>query len=288
MPSMTSTTTVASSDGVALAVHTLGDPAPDARPLLLCHATGFHGRVWEALAAELADRRCVALDFRGYGDSTEPDGDLDWHGFADDVLAVVDGLALAEHGPVQAVGHSKGGAALLLAEQARPGTFGAVVAFEPIVFPPPPAGAPAGPNPLAEITRRRRTTFDSVEDAVANYRTKATLGALRPDVLEDYVRHGFAPTDDGRIALKADVEHEARTYEMAAGHGGFARLGEVACPVLVCASGDGGHPAQAAPQVAEALPAGELRRFDDLAHFGPLEDPARFAAVVRDFLGRHG
>ena len=43
---------------------------------------------------------------------------MDWNGFVDDVLAVIDAWGVA---PLVAVGHSKGGAALLLAEQRRPG-----------------------------------------------------------------------------------------------------------------------------------------------------------------------
>lgn len=279
---MTTDSIVPSSAGVRLAVHELGTPDPDAPPLLLCHATGFHGRVWQALAAELAEYRCLAPDFRGFGDSTEPDGELDWHGFADDVLAVIDHYGL-EHVP--AVGHSKGGAALLLAEQRRPGTFHRLVCYEPIVFPPhPEAVAPGGGNPLAEITRRRRETFGSFEEAIERFGAKPPLGSLRADVLEDYVRYGFAPQPDGTIRLKARREHEARTYETGQAHGGFARLAEVRCPVLVAYGNDGDGPAQIAPLVADALPEGTLRHFPDLGHFGPLEDPAGFATVVREFL----
>ncbi|MBW3549782.1 MAG: hypothetical protein KY442_02845 [Proteobacteria bacterium] len=63
---------------------------------MLCHATGFHGRVWRALADELPERRCLALDFRGYGDSTEQGGELTWDGFGQDVLAVADALDLGK------------------------------------------------------------------------------------------------------------------------------------------------------------------------------------------------
>ena len=277
-------TTVPSSAGVQVAVHDLGGD-PDGRPLLLCHATGFHGMVWRAVAAELPHRRSLALDFRGFGDSSAPAGlDFDWRGFADDVLAVVDHFGLTD---VQAVGHSKGGAALLLAELARPGTFDRLVLFEPIVFPSGGEGLPrpeGGGNPMAETARRRRDTFDSFEAAIERFATKRPLGALRPDVLEDYVRHGFRPTDDGRVALKADKEHEALTYEHSHGHGGFDRLGEIACPVLVAHGSDGDLPAMVAPMVAAALPGAELRPFPDLGHFGPLEDPVAFAAVVREFL----
>lgn len=277
---MTTHVIVPSSGGVQLAVHELGTPDPDARPLLLCHATGFHGRVWEALAAELPEYRCLAPDFRGFGDSTEPAGGLDWSGFADDVLAVIDHYGLED---VQAVGHSKGGAALLLAEEERPGTFDRLVCFEPIVFPPRPEEEP-GENHLAAITRHRRETFDSYEEAIERFAAKPPLGSLRRDVLEDYVHHGFFQQEDGTIRLKARREHEAMTYETGARHGGFARLDEVRCPVLVAHGGDGDGPAQIAPLVVEALPAGTLRSFPELGHFGPLEDPVTFAGVVREFL----
>jgi pimeloyl-ACP methyl ester carboxylesterase len=271
--------TVDSTDGVRLAVHELGDPDPDARPLLLCHATGFHGRVWRAFAEELPGRRCLALDFRGYGDSTEQEGELTWDGFGQDVLAVVDALDL---GPVQAVGHSKGGAAILLAEEARPGTIDRAVCFEPIVFPP--MEGPPGPNHLADITKKRREVFDSFEQAIANFAAKPPLGSLRPDVLEDYVRHGFATQADGSVRLKARREHEARTYETGSQHDGFSHLGQVACPVLVVHGGDAEGPAQIAALVAESLPRGELRAARHLGHFGPLEDPVWFAGLVREFL----
>ena len=275
---------VPSTGGVELAVHDLGGPT-DGRPLLLCHATGFHGRVWRAVAAELPHRRCIALDFRGFGDSDAPvDGRFDWYDFGADILAVVDHLGLAD---VQAVGHSKGGAALLIAEQDRPGTFERLVLFEPIVFPPrgpdTPGEAGAG-NFLADITRHRRETFDSYDDAIARFGSKPPLGTLRPDVLDDYVRFGFRPTDDGRVTLKADREHEARTYEMGAEHGAFGRLGEVRCPVLVAHGGDGEGPARFAPLVADRLPAGRVHPFPELGHFGPLEDPVAFAGVVRGYL----
>lgn len=276
--------TIPSTDGVRLAVHELsGDPSM--RPLLLCHATGFHARVWDEFAAAFPDRWCLAPDFRGFGDSTAPtDGVFDWRGFADDVLAVVDHHGLHD---VQAVGHSKGGAALLVAELARPGTFDRLVCFEPIVFPAPgpdtPGPSVTGPNPMAETARRRRDRFPAYEEAIANYAAKPPMDRLHPDVLDDYVRHGFRPDGD-EVVLKAAPEHEARTYEMGPRLGAFEQLRGVGCPVLVCGSGDGGPPAQLAPMIADSLPRGRFLAFDDLGHFGPLEDPVGVAAVVRGYL----
>ena len=56
------------------------------------------------------------------------------------------------------------------------------------------------------------------------------------------------------------------------------------------AAGDDFGPALVAPLVADAIPNGRLERFDDLDHFGPLEDPARFAdriaALARSLGGK--
>ncbi len=270
---------VPSSDGVELAVHDLGGDGP---PLLLCHATGFHGRVWGPVAAELASAwRCWALDFRGHGDSTRPaSGSFDWHGFADDVLAVVDTLGLHD---IPAVGHSKGGTALLLAESAVPGTFSRLWCYEPVVFPPVDT-RPEGDSPLAAGAARRREVFDSFDAAIVNFASKPPLNVLRPDALDAYIRHGFAAREDGTVRLKCRAADEAEVYRMGGHNGAFARLGDVKCPVTIAAGGDGGPPSVFAPTVADTVPHGRLERFDQLGHFGPMEDPAAIADAIHRFL----
>jgi pimeloyl-ACP methyl ester carboxylesterase len=275
---VTTTDRVASSDGVSLALHDLGGDGP---VLLLCHPTGFHGRTWAPVAAALAGvAHGRALDFRGHGDSTGPvSGSYDWSGAADDVLAVVDHLGLEG---VRAVGHSMGAAALLLAEQARPGTMAGLWLYEPIVFP---AGEGAGPgvpgsNPMAARARRRKSWFPSRASARANYAAKASLGRFRPDALDAYVDHGFRDAADGGVELKCAPAAEAAVFERGGDHQAFAHLGEVACPVTVVAGGDGAPPSWAAPHVAEALPHGRLRTMEQLTHFGPMEDPDAVAAAI--------
>ena len=120
-------------DGIRLVVHDWGGAGA---PVLLAHPTGFHGRVWAPIATALvaAGRHVWSFDFRGHGDSDAPDVDYSWHGFADDVLAVAEHLGLAGDPALVACGHSKGGAALILGEQKRPGTFARIWAYEPIIF----------------------------------------------------------------------------------------------------------------------------------------------------------
>ena len=41
-------------------------------PLLFAHATGFHGRAWDAICRGLPGRRRIAVEIRGHGRSSKP------------------------------------------------------------------------------------------------------------------------------------------------------------------------------------------------------------------------
>jgi pimeloyl-ACP methyl ester carboxylesterase len=266
---------VSSSGGVTVPVHDLGGEGP---PLLLCHATGFHGLVWGPFAALLGERfRVWSLDFRGHGDAGPPPAlPLDWRGGGDDVLAVVDELGLEQ--PF-GFGHSMGGAALLLAEAARPGTFRSLVCFEPIVFPvEEPPGDGGG---LAAGARRRRADFASRDEAFANFAAKAPLSTFVPEALRAYVDHGLADRPEGGVTLKCRPEVEAATYDGARAHPGWTRLRAVRCPVTVMTGEttdavDG----ELARLQAGQLPAGRVEVLPGVGHFGPMEDPALVAGAV--------
>jgi pimeloyl-ACP methyl ester carboxylesterase len=195
------------------------------------------------------------------------------------VLAVIDHLGLEQ---VRAVGHSMGGAALVLAEQARPATMAALWLYEPIVFPAVEGGSLPGSNPMAATARRRKSWFPSRAAARANYAAKPPLGRFRPDALDAYVEGGLRDVPGGGVELKCAPEVEAAVFEQGGGHDGFAHLGEVACPVTVVGSGDGAPPSWAAAAVAEALPHGRLVTMEQLTHFGPMEDPDAVAAAIAD------
>jgi pimeloyl-ACP methyl ester carboxylesterase len=274
---------VPSTDGVTVALHDLGGDGP---PVLLCHPTGFLGMTWQPLARELAGAaHAWALDFRGHGDATSPlSGDFSWVGMADDVLAVVDDLRAAGR-PVdglRAAGHSMGGAALLMAEQRRPGTFGRLWLFEPIVLPPVAGASPVRSSPLAEVAARRRRWFPDREAAYANFSAKPPLSVLAPEALRAYVDHGLREVPgDGAVELKCTPDVEASVFRGSSGHPTFDRLDEVGCPVTVAAGGDDDGPARMAPLIVERLPQGRLEAHPELSHFGPMEDPAGMALAVR-------
>ena len=60
----------------------------DGDPLLLLHATGFHGRCWDRVVDALPGRRVLAVDVRGHGRSSTPPPPYDWRVLARDLAEV--------------------------------------------------------------------------------------------------------------------------------------------------------------------------------------------------------
>lgn len=279
---------LSSTDGVAVAVHDLGGPDdPSAPVLLFSHATGLHAQVWAPMASHLAGRcRCLGVDYRGHGVARTPEGlDFDWPGFGDDCVTVLDSDLLAGASAVHGVGHSMGGAALVLAAARRPGALGSLWLYEPIVPPPGALLSSDGPNPMADAARRRRPTFESFDAAIANYASKPPLDQLHPDALRAYVEGGFAEQPDGTVTLRCRPEWEAATFSMAATSGAWDALPRVEVPVTVVVGEPTPFgPANFAPAIAEALPQGRLSEHRELGHFGPLQEPGKMAAELEEWL----
>jgi pimeloyl-ACP methyl ester carboxylesterase len=269
--------------GIELVVHDWGG---DGAPILLAHPTGFHGRVWAPVAEQLVDAgsHVWSFDFRGHGDSGAPtvaEHAYSWHGFAEDVLDVVQRLGLDD---ALACGHSKGGAAVLLAEALVPGTFARIWTYEPIVFPREEPAPPTEDNFLSESARRRRNIWPSIDDAYTAYASKPPLNVMTADSLRAYVEYGLRERADGTFELKCRPEVEAQVYAMAPGNGVWSAAPRIEPPVVVACgehSPDVGPPL--ATLLADRLPHGRLEVQAGLGHFGPQQDPAAIAASILAF-----
>lgn len=287
-------TFVPSTDNVSVASFDFGGEGP---LLVICHATGFCGGMYEPVARGLTDRfHCIGLDFRGHGQSLRPDGlSMAWSGMGHDLLAVID-HALAERGeradtPVFAVGHSMGGASIVLAELLRPGSIAAAWALEPILFPTPEAPEPGGQLPIHESplvvgARRRRPEFESRQAAFDRYASRPPFSEIDPEVLRGYVDYGFVDQPNGTVRLRCEPETEAQVFEHSF-TGAFEQLSDIGFPFLVGASGDGMAPALIAPDVVDQNPRFVLGEYADLTHFAPFEAPARIADDIAAWFGSH-
>ena len=287
---MTTPSTHPSTEGVQLAVYDYAPTSPK-QPVLLSHATGFHGRVFDPVAEHLHNsHHCYSFDYRGHGDSGLPtDWKANWNGYGDDALAIARVITATQTSVEQpaakiiGAGHSMGGAALVMAALRAPELFRALVLYEPIIFPPQVrvGSTNAGiPSPLADGARRRRSTFISFDEAITNYSSKPPLNVMRPDALRAYVMHGFRAQHDG-ISIKCSPEHEARTYEMGAIHETWNDLPKLRVPVWLVSGEVIPHaPGAIAALIANEIPGSTLVQWTDLGHFGPMQDPQRFAQLI--------
>ena len=252
-------------------------------PILFFHCTGVCARIWDPTVSQLSiPNRIVAPDARGHGDSGKPEiaAEYTWRGFAEDILALAEGLHL-ENG-IHAVGHSGGASAIVCAELMRPGLFSKVVLIDAIIAPP--EFFPTA-HPLAERSRRRKNTFESRLAARQRLGNKPPMENWHPEALDAYIEHGFADNADGSVSLKCPGDIEAWVYEYGGIVGLYDRLEEIQTETLVV-TGENSYMVEHAYHQHSHIPHAELITLPDTGHFIPQEKPQEAAALISEWF--HG
>ena len=207
-----------------------GDPA---RPVdvVFSHANGFNAYTYRSILDPLAaDLRVVAYDLRGHGRTTLPvptEARPDWWDLCDDLLAVMDALALEK--PVVLAGHSFGATVSLMAAQRRPEAVKALALFDPVLYPNLP-GLQLRDTPMVEAALRRRSFFESRAAAIEKWRGRGAFAAWPEEILADYTVDGLITEGDG-VRLACSPAWEASSY-MAQGQNGVELLLGAGRPVL--------------------------------------------------------
>lgn len=216
--------------------------------------------------------RAVAIDQRAHGDSGTPDPPADWWDVGRDIVELI-----GDTTPVIGVGHSAGGAALILAELTRPGTFSALVLVEPIVSPP----NTRYPD-MAARALRRKPGFTSREAAYANFSSKVAFANWDDRAMRAYVSGGLREFG-GRVTLKCVPESEAEFFRAATRHGAWDRLGEVNVPTLIVAGENSTtHQEPFLVELCSRLPHAEYEIVPATSHFVWMERPLAIARHVAD------
>ena len=261
----------------------------EAPTLLFAHATGFHGRVWDATIEQLPERHIVALDLHGHGRSTgQPI--IHWRVLWEEVQAL---LSSEELSGLHGVGHSMGAHTLLQAAANDPGLFESLVLFDPVIlskdwyeqgkF----AWALDEPHPTA----RRKRDFPSPEVMKERFATRDPFDIFAPRVLEDYCRFGLLrkPEGDG-FELACSPEMEASIYMSSRSNAGIHQAATTLdIPVLVVRAAQGSmgdfKSSPTWPELASTIPNGTDMPRPDMTHFHPFQDPADAAKIIGGWFG---
>ncbi len=251
-------------------------------PLLFAHATGFHGRLWDAVIRLQPGRRALAVELRGHGRSGKPEPPYRWRAFGTDLAALVRALDLRD---AVGIGHSSGGHAITLAAALAPDAFRFLLVIDPTIFPP---ERYTQAKFDASFTLRRKNHWHSAEEMFERFRDRPPFAGWKPEILRDYCRFGLLP-DGGRLVLACPPAVEASIYaESTASESDiYSEVAAVTVPVTVMRAGIVRRPdvfdlsaSPTAPDLAWKFRRGRDLLLPGQSHFIPMELPERVAQEI--------
>jgi lipase len=248
--------------------------------VFLHHATGFHGRCWDQIIAQLRGRHCYAIDARGHGRSSKPAPPYRWRNFGADVAAIAAQLNLS--GTV-GVGHSMGGHSVTLAAALRPAAFSSLLLLDPVIRN---RNEYVGPWTQAQFVAKRRNRWTSPQEMFKRFEKRPPFEAWDPNVLRDYCEYGLLPDGEGFV-LACPPEIEAGIYENSPAPESniYPEIATIQIPVHVVRAGKQLDPANfmgsspTAPDLASNFANG-TDLVTDHSHFIPMEAPALTAQWI--------
>jgi pimeloyl-ACP methyl ester carboxylesterase len=271
----------------------------DRPPALLLHGTGFAADVWDEVARDLAsDYTVYALDRRGHGDSHKPAANCyHFQDYAQDLCGVIEELGLRD---IYGIGHSAGATDLLLAARLLPGRFARLFVMEPTVMDP--RAARDGATGLSERATsavqgalRRQSEFDSLDAVFTRYRAAPAFADWTEASLRAYIRHGFAPAENGRVRLRCTPETESailrpifeameQVYAGDMRGNPFGWLTEIDCPVRI-ATAEKSSPIykEMASRAVSLIPNATEWNFEAIGHCVAQEAPPTLLQALREF-----
>jgi pimeloyl-ACP methyl ester carboxylesterase len=206
--------------------------APGATPILILHGLSYFSYDWIGVASELAaaGREVVAMDMRGFGDSTWSASQSYGIGdFAADCIAVLDHLGWDK---VNLMGHSMGGRNATWCAAEYPERINTLVLCDYS-----PVNAKEGSMRVTRTVAGVPDSFATVDDALAYFGKDTNLAADDPYRLRMIA---YLQQTDAGLIIKRDTYHRARFQAMLDGDGPagggpdmWAKLAEVVAPTLV-------------------------------------------------------
>lgn len=264
-------------------------PGNHQSPLLIAHATGFHGRCYSAIAEHFPDRRVLSLDLRGHGQS-EGDPVDNWRLISDDVLAFLEQLNIRR---AVGVGHSMGAHILLQCASDRSEAFDQLILFDPVILAPEFYGDSGAQRALdaPHPTIRRKRDFASPEAMMERFAPRDPYRLFEPRVFEDYCRFGLKESAVGGFELACSPEMESSVYSSSrSNHTILKSARDLEVQTLIVRAQQSElmdfKSSPTWPALASIMPNGTDMPRPDRTHFHPFEDSADAARIIAEATAR--
>lgn len=242
--------------------------------VIFMHGIGGNRRNWYSqLPAFAPSFKAVAWDARGYGDSDDYEGPLNFGSYADDIVRVLDHFGAKR---AHVVGLSMGGR-IAMDFAARHGER-----LRTLVL----CDTHKG---LAGFSEEKKAAF------IASRKEPLLAGKEPKDIAEPVARTLIGPNASDE-AFKALVDSMSRLHkesyiksiEASVRMDVRSDLGNIKVPTLVVVgSADRLTTVDMAQEIASDIPGAELAVIEDAGHLVNIEKPAEFNRVVLGFLRRH-
>ena len=278
-----------------------GQTSSDQPLLVLAHGWMDVAASWQFLVDALSDpfmqeRRIVAFDWRGYGQTESPATDSYWF---PDYLADLDALldVISPDRPIDLVGHSMGGNVVMMYAGVRPTRIRKLVNLEGFgMAATRPAQAPGRLSQwLDELRQHREGAIDlkTYPDAAAvAERLMKTNPRLPRDKAEWLAQHWARPDAQGRWRILGDAAHKIVNpylYRVDEVQEIFKRI---SAPVLAVEASDdslgqwwkGKYTLDEYHQRLQAVPHHQIAHIGDAGHMLQHDQPQALARILEAFL----
>jgi pimeloyl-ACP methyl ester carboxylesterase len=254
-------------------------------PLLLLHGFMDHAHAWDFTAEALVDDYfCVALDFRGFGDSAwDPSGAYAFPLYQLDVTALVDALGLTQ---TAVAGHSMGGNVAAQWAGVFPERVSKLILVEG--FGPPEREPDEFPARMARWVRgilgaeaSHPRVFAKPEDAAA--RLQETHARLTDERALYLARHAVRKKDDGYV-WKFDPAHRLPNPHPYLFEEYAHYLRRIQASVLAIHGSEGPVSIEAMGNRYAHIPHLGTHVIENAGHAVHIEQPLRLAETMRSFL----
>ena len=263
----------------------------DGPSILFCHATGFHGRVWDEVIRKLPGYHRVSVDFRGHGKSTKTDPPYPWDSFVHDINVIMSELDLSQ---VLGVGHSMGGHVITKSATSDPGKYRGLVLCDPSLFNTERYRKKETSPQLSfqHPVVRRRDSWKSPQEMYERLVKHPNFVRWEPQVLFDYCNYGLTKNMAGDFRLSCPPIVEAAMYEAYIDPSVLKEITEFRKPVrlLYARSPKAGDnysdfgPSITRSDLKDLFPNIVAKRFENYSHFLPMENTQLVANEIEELL----
>lgn len=255
---MTSKRRIIRANGVDINVVEAGEGDPTA---LFLHYWGGSTRTWGPTIDDLStSNRCIAVDFRGWGESSKDSDDYRLETLASDVSGLIDQLGLRNF---VIVGHSMGAKVAQIVAARQPEGLKALVLF-----------GPAPPTPMA-VPDDVRQSYEGLYDTREG--VEAVIGNLTAHTLSDVYREQII--EDG---LKAAYGAKRAWPQQGMIEDISFTTPKINVPVHIIAGGnDAVEPEASLRENFKSLPDVTFSVIPGVGHIAPLEKPVELARAIR-------